>query len=70
MDDESKNAKGEYTVTFYGDGEVINAFDGLKGGDHALPVEVNVEGVLKLKIEFRANDGDAYVLVAEPKLFQ
>ncbi|WKL03180.1 NPCBM/NEW2 domain-containing protein [Paenibacillus amylolyticus] len=70
VEDESKNATGEYTVTFYGDGEVIDSFEGLKGGDHGLPVEVNLEGVLKLKIEFKAKDGEAYVLVAEPKLFQ
>lgn len=70
VEDKSKNASGEYTVTFYGDGEVINSFDGLKGGDHGLPVEVNLDGVLKLKIEFKAKDGEAYVLVADPKLFQ
>ncbi|MDN8593223.1 NPCBM/NEW2 domain-containing protein [Paenibacillus sp. 11B] len=70
VEDESKNTSGEYTVTFYGDGEVIKSFEGLKGGDHAIPVDVNLEGVLKLKIEFKAKDGEAYVLVAEPKLFQ
>lgn len=32
VEDRFKNAKGEYSVTFYGDGEVMNTFEGLKGG--------------------------------------
>ncbi|WP_339234642.1 NPCBM/NEW2 domain-containing protein [Paenibacillus sp. FSL R5-0517] len=70
VEDKYKNTLGEYTVTFYGDGEVIKSYEGLKGGDHAVPVDINLEGVLKLKIEFSAKGDYANILIGEPKLYQ
>jgi hypothetical protein len=50
-------------VRIYGDGKEIYTSPSLKGGDVPLRVDVNLTGVLKLRIKFESNKKDDLDLV-------
>jgi hypothetical protein len=74
IDDNSKNSTALGYVTIYGDDTQIYKSEGLVGGNHALPVDLSVEGVAKLKIEFSFTNDDTVNTVSidfvEAKLVQ
>ncbi|MBB6732689.1 NPCBM/NEW2 domain-containing protein [Cohnella zeiphila] len=71
IDDYTKDSASFGFVTIYGDDQELYKSDDLVGGNHAIPFNVNVEGVAKLKIEFSfTDDGKESIDLVEPKLFQ
>jgi hypothetical protein len=63
VDDYDKNSLAVGIVRIYGDGKEIYTSPSLKGGDVPLRVDVNLTGVLKLRIKFESNKKDDLDLV-------
>ncbi|CAM3377031.1 NPCBM/NEW2 domain-containing protein [Paenibacillus lupini] len=74
IDDISKNSASSGYLTIYGDDTELYKSNGLVGGDYAVPVDIDLKGVAKLKIEFSINmNGDndsAAVDLVEAKIIQ
>lgn len=73
IDDFTKNAKTTVRISFIGDDREIAAYDNLKGGDNPAPIDVDLKGVLKLRILFETTDTTwetVYANLSEAKLFQ
>lgn len=71
VDDFYKNSLSVGKVHIYGDGKEIYTSPDLKGGDEPLRIDVNLAGVLKLRIKFESNKKDDLDLVfTEAQLVQ
>ncbi|ACS98976.1 Glycosyl hydrolase family 98 putative carbohydrate binding module [Paenibacillus sp. JDR-2] len=73
IDDVSKNSASKGYLTIYGDDTELYRSNGLVGGDYAVPVDINISGVAKLKIEFSIDetDGDSIAVdFVEAKITQ
>lgn len=58
IDDSTKNSTSNGYVTIYGDDTQIYKSEELAGGDYAIPVDLNVKGIAKLKIVFSLSSRD------------
>jgi hypothetical protein len=63
VDDYFKNSIGEGFVRIYGDGKEIYTSPSLKGGDEPLRVDLDLTGMLKLRIKFETNKKEDLDLV-------
>ncbi|TCM89134.1 copper amine oxidase-like protein [Paenibacillus sp. BK033] len=74
IDDVSKNSASTGYLTIYGDDTELYKSKGLIGGDYAEPVDIDLKGVAKLKIEFSIDMNDdndsAAVDFVEAKIIQ
>jgi hypothetical protein len=71
IDDYYRNSNAEGIIRIYGDGKEIYTSPNLKGGDVPLRIDVNISGVLKLRIKFESNKKDYLDIVfAEAQLVQ
>lgn len=71
IDDTTKNYSKSVTITFMGDDKEIIHFS-VKGGDTPLPVNIDLSGVLKLRILFETENTSfekVYGAIGEPKIF-
>lgn len=58
VDDQFRDTVANYIVKIYGDERLLATTKAFKGGDFALPVEVDVSNVIRLKLEVnRVDDG-------------
>ncbi|MNB97319.1 NPCBM/NEW2 domain protein [compost metagenome] len=73
VDDYTKNSDNTGTLVVTGDGQELFRKDGLRGGDLATEINVDITGVLKLKIYFESAVADYNepldLVFVEPKLF-
>ncbi|MEX2462535.1 MAG: NPCBM/NEW2 domain-containing protein [Paenibacillaceae bacterium] len=58
VDDYYRNSDAVGTIRIYGDGKEIYTSPKLKGGDEPLRIDVNLTGVLKLRIKFESDKKD------------
>jgi hypothetical protein len=63
VDDYFRNSLADGVVRIYGDGKEIYTSPALKGGDEPLRIDVNLTGMLKLRIKFESNKKDDLDLV-------
>jgi hypothetical protein len=71
VDDFYRNSDAEGIIRIYGDGKEIYTSPTLKGGDEPLRVDVNLVGVLKLRIKFESNKkADLDLVFTEAHLVQ
>jgi hypothetical protein len=63
VDDYDRNSDAVGVVRIYGDGKEIYTSPSLKGGDEPLRIDVNLTGVLKLRIKFESNKKEDLDLV-------
>jgi hypothetical protein len=63
VDDYYRNSLAAGVVHIYGDGKEIYTSPALKGGDEPLRIDVNLTGLLKLRIKFESNKKDDLDLV-------
>jgi hypothetical protein len=74
IDDYSKDSGNPGKIIIYGDDNVLYTSPDMKGGDVPREFEVNLSGVLRLKIEFITSGNDykstTLINLVEPKIFQ
>ncbi|MDY8095852.1 NPCBM/NEW2 domain-containing protein [Paenibacillus polymyxa] len=71
VDDKTKNAPENVTITFIGDDRELSRFS-VKGGDNPLPVTVDLTGVLKFRIVFEIDPKSSdfvYGAIGDAKIF-
>ncbi|MEK4732323.1 NPCBM/NEW2 domain-containing protein [Paenibacillus sp. FSL L8-0641] len=71
VDDKTKNAPENVTITFIGDDKELSRFS-VKGGDNPLPVTVDLTGVLKFRIVFEIDPKSSdfvYGAIGDAKVF-
>ncbi|WP_410511665.1 NPCBM/NEW2 domain-containing protein [Paenibacillus sp. BR2-3] len=72
VDDYTKDSDNTGTIVIKGDGQELFRKDGIRGGDVATEISVDITGVLKLQVYFEAaEDYNNHIdlVFAEPKLF-
>ena len=73
IDDATRNYKGTMDVVIIGDGTELARFEGIKGGDNPRNVDVDITGVVQLKILFEATSDsteEVWGVLAEAKVIQ
>lgn len=73
VDDQFKNANSSYIVRIYGDNDKKFESKPFRGGDFAIPVEVDITGVIRLTVEVTRvskenQNNDTKVVIADARL--